>query len=267
MAGLRSPTEELRHPAELRLLVAGTLAFIVLVVLAAYLLDRALGPAGVAALIATIFLLYVARGLLNASERANSVEITPDQFPDVHRRIERYATLFGLTETPTAYMAQEGGTLNAFASKHNRVNFIRINSDLLEIGEFGVGPRERDTRSLDFIIAHELGHVAAKHTTYWYAYIAGFVFYVPFLGAALSRAREYTADNHGYEAVPDGVDAIVVLSGGKYLYQKVEGEQIARRASTDKGVFVWIVNALSSHPIISKRLDALYDRSRPGSIF
>jgi hypothetical protein len=67
--------------------------------------------------------------------------------------------------------------------------------------------------------------------------------------------------------VPDGIDGIVVLSGGKYLYQEVDGRLIARRATTDTGLFVWIVNAMSSHPIITKRLEALYDRSRPGSIF
>jgi len=267
MPGLGSPTEELRHPAEIPLLISGTIVFIGLLVAAAFLLNATFGMEGIVALLATIFVLYVARGMINASERANSVQITPEQFPDIHNRIERYAILFGLNEIPSAYVAQEGGTLNAFASKHNRINFIRVNSDILEIGEFGVGPRERDPSSLDFIIAHELGHVAAKHTTYWYAYLAGYISYVPFLGPALSRAREYTADNHGYEAVPDGIDGIVVLSGGKYLYQKVDGRLIARRATTDTGLFVWIVNAMSSHPIITKRLEALYDRSRPGSIF
>jgi len=267
MVGLRSATEDLRHPAELRLLVVGTVTLLALLVAAGLLLNAWLGPVGVAALALAILALYMTRGLINALERANSVEITAVQFPDVHNRIVRYSNEFGLDDVPNAYMVQEGGTLNAFASKHNRTNFIRINASIFEVGEFGVGPRAADPAALDFIVAHELGHVAAKHVTYWYTFIAGYVAYVPFIGQALSRAREYTADNHGYAVVPNGIGGIVLLSGGKYLYSHVDGRQFAERAATDNGAFVWVVNALSTHPILTKRIQALYDRSRPGRLF
>ncbi len=267
MTGLRTKTEHLRHPREISLLVSGAVLFVLLLAGLTVFLSTMFGPIGAGAVAVAVISLYAARGLINAAERANSVEITSEQFPEVHRRIVEYSTLFGLEETPKAYMAQAGGTLNAFASKHNRINFIRINAEIVEVGQFGVGPRTADPEALDFIIAHELGHVAARHTTYWYTFIAGYIAYVPFIGAALSRAREYTADNHGYDAVPNGINGIVLFSGGKYLYPHVDGRQIAQRAVTDIGAFVWAVNALSSHPIMTKRLQALYDRSRPGRIF
>jgi len=267
MAGLGSTTEDLRHPSELPLLVVGSITLIALLVAAGVLLNIWLGPMGIAALAIAILALYMTRGLINAAERANSVEITAAQFPEVHRRIVRYSEAFGLDEVPKAFMVQEGGTLNAFASKHNRTNFIRINASIFEVGEFGVGPRAADPDALDFILAHELGHVAAKHVTYWYTFIAGYVAYVPFVGQALSRAREYTADNHGFAVVPDGIGGIVLLSGGKYLYSHVDGRQFAERAATDNGAFVWVINALSTHPILTKRIQALYDRSRPGRLF
>lgn len=267
MIGIGSKTENLRHPAEIPLLILGFVSLIALLALVGYLLGDRFGPPGVLALLVAFVGLYVARGLINGAERANSIEITPEQFPRVHARIVHYAQEFGLEEVPRAYMLQQGGTLNAFASKHNRTNFIRINAEIFEVGEFGVGPRHADPEALDFIIAHEIGHVAAKHTTYWYTFIAGYIFYVPLLGTALSRAREYTADNHGYAVVPDGIDGIVLLSGGKYLYPHVDGRQLAARAGVDYGTFVWVYNALASHPIITKRLQALYDRTRPGRIF
>jgi Zn-dependent protease with chaperone function len=267
MAGLGSNTEELRHPAEIPLLIIGTVSLIGVLVAAGYLLEAWLGPSGIAALAGAVLALYMARGFINAVERANSVEITPEQFPRIHSRIVHYAEQFGLEQVPTAYVLQGGGTLNAFASKHNRTNFIRINADIVEVGEFSSGPRTADPDALDFIIAHEMGHVAAKHTSYWYTFIAGYIYYIPLIGMALSRAREYTADNHGYAAVPDGIDGIVLLSGGKYLYPHVDGKQLAARAKTDYGTFVWIYNAFSSHPIITKRLAALYDRATPGRIF
>ena len=258
---------DLRHPAEIRLLVFGSIAAVAVLGLAGYFLNETLGPTGVTLVLASILSLYIARGFINGIERANSIEITAEQFPEVHARIVDYAKRFGLETVPRAYMVQQGGTLNAFASKHNKINFIRINAEIFEVGHFGVGPREPDPEALDFIIAHELGHVAALHTTYWYSFIAGIVFYVPFLGWALSRAREFTADNYAYSVVPDGIDGIVLLSGGKYLYPAVDGRQLARRASTDLGAFVIAVNAISTHPIMTKRLAALYDRSRPGRLF
>lgn len=267
MAGLGSKTERLRHPKEIPFLILGAVSFLAILAGLGVLLETWLGPAGVFALASAVVALYVVRGFINAAERANSIEITPEQFPDVHERIVRYSQHFELDEVPKAYMAQSGGTLNAFASKHNRIDFIRINAEIFEVGEFGIGPRQADPAALDFIIAHELGHVAAKHTTYWYAFIAGYIGYVPFIGSALSRAREYTADNHGFEAVPDGINGIVLLAGGKYLYPHVDGRQVADRASRDYGAFVWAYNALSSHPIMTKRLEALYDRSRPGQLF
>ena len=267
MPGLGSAREDLRHPSEIRLLVLGTVTLLLILAALGFGLHVWLGPTGIAALALALLGLYMARGFINAAERANSVEITADQFPEVHERIVHYASEFGLDDVPRAYMVQEGGTLNAFASKHNRTNFIRINSDIFEVGQFGLGPREADPQALDFIIAHELGHVAAKHTTYWYTFIAGYVYYVPFVGQALSRAREYTADNHGFEVVPDGIGGIVLLSGGKYLYSQVDGRQFAERARTDLGAFVWVINAFSTHPIITKRMQALYDRSRPGRLF
>lgn len=172
MAGLRAKTEHLRHPREISLLVSGAVLFVALLTALTVFLSTTFGPIGTGALAVAMISLYAARGLINAAERANSVEITSEQFPEVHRRIVQYATLFGLEETPRASMAQAGGTLNAFASKHNRINFIRINAEIVEVGEFGLGPRTADPEALDFIIAHELGHVAARHTTYWYTFIA-----------------------------------------------------------------------------------------------
>ena len=256
-----------RHPGEMRFGILGAvLALTVLPVVAVYIFDY-VGITLVTAIVVIFGGVYVARGLINAKERVTSIEITADQFPDVFRRIEHYASVFGLDETPRAYVAQEGGLLNAFASKHNRTNFVRINADIFEVGTFHLGPRPKDPAALDFVIAHEVGHIAARHTTYWYTWVTSFINFVPFVGAALSRAKEYTADNYAYTVVPGGVNGIVLLSGGKYLYPLVDGERIAERATSDHGLFVWFANALATHPVQTKRLAALYDRSRPGRLF
>lgn len=256
-----------RHPAEIPLLVVGAVIVVAAIPTLAALIWTEFGVWWAIAFLLAFLSLYVGRGFLNAYERASSVMITEHQFPELHDRIISFAERFGLEDVPDAYMVQEGGTLNAFASKHNRKDFIRINSDIFEVGTFGLGPRPKDPDALDFIVAHEVGHVAAKHTTYWYTFISSFIFYIPFIGMALSRAKEYTADNHGYAMAPAGVSGIVLLSGGKYLYPQIDDRQFVDRAASDRGVFVWLVNAFSSHPIITKRLAALRDREKPGRLF
>ena len=256
-----------RHPGEVRFAVLGTALAVTALPLFALLVLDFDGVQMVGFAIALIVAIYVARGLINAHERVTSIEITAEQFPEVHQRIEYYATTFGLDVAPRAYIAQEGGLLNAFASKHNRTNFIRVNADVFEVGTFEAGLRPKDPAALDFIIAHEVGHVAAGHTTYWYTGLSSFIGFIPFVRSALSRSKEYTADNYAYAVVPDGINGIVLLSGGKYLYPLVDGHQIAERSTTDRGLFIWFANALASHPVQTKRLAALYDRSRPGRLF
>jgi len=261
----RSPIH--RHPAEIPLLVTGIIVVVIGIPLLAYFISTELGPPWIVVFLAAVASLYITRGLSNGRERAFSVQITERQFPDVHSRIVQFSQDMGLKRVPDAYVVQQGGSLNAIASKHNTRNYIRINSDIFEVGTFALGPRPRDPEALDFIIAHELGHVAALHTTYWYAFISSTIAWVPLLGSALSRAKEYTADNHGFVLAPRGVRGIVLLSGGKYLYSEIDDSQFVERAINDEGIFLWLVNALSSHPIITKRMAALRDRTRPGEIF
>ena len=46
----------------------------------------------------------------------------------------------------------------------------------------------------------------------------------------------------------------------------VDINAIADRAETEKGFFVWVVNALASHPVLAWRAHALRDRSAPGRL-
>ena len=56
------------------------------------------------------------------------------------------------------------------------------------------------------------------------------------------------------------------LAIGKYLNPTVDINAIADRAETEKGFFVWVVNALASHPVLAWRAHALRDRSAPGRL-
>jgi len=121
---------------------------------------------------------------------------------------------------------------------------VVVYSDLFEIGG-----QARDPEALAFVIGHEVGHIAAGHASYW-RQLLQLPMRIPFLGKALQRSMEYTADNHGYAFWPEGARrAIGVLSAGKYLLRSVDFDAMADRANSERGFFPWLANMLSSHPV------------------
>ncbi|GAB2669706.1 M48 family metallopeptidase [Gordonia jinhuaensis] len=214
-------------------------------------------------LLAAPVLVYLLRGMNYASPRVNGVQMSPTQFPEGYQIVVDAAARYGLEYVPDGYVVLGNGVINAFASGHGFRRYVVINSDLFEIGGAA-----RDPEALRFIIGHEVGHIAAGHVSYWRQLTTSVGTTIPILGHALSRAQEYSADNHGYYNQPSGCPgAIGVLSAGKYMLRNVDFDQFCDRASQEKGFFVWMTNALSTHPVLTWRAAALRDRSRAGRMF
>ncbi|MFR9751624.1 M48 family metallopeptidase [Nocardia sp. 004] len=252
-----------RHSWEIPLLV-----FVIVLTVFAYpyaLWLLTLGAANVYLLMfaAAPLLLWAGRGINYATQRVNGVKMSPTQFPEGYQMVVEAAARFGMKTVPDAYVVLGNGQINAFASGHGFRRFVVVYSDLFEIGG---AAREPD--ALAFIIGHEVGHIAAGHTSYWRQLGMFLVPFLPIIGSSLIRAQEYTADNHGYCNRHTGAPAAMgTLAGGKYLNKLVGFDEMADRAAFEKGFFVWMVNALSSHPVLTWRMWALRDRSRHGKLF
>lgn len=208
-------------------------------------------------------LVFFARGLMYAQMRVGAVQMTPTQFPQGYQMMVEAAARYGLHYVPDAYVVNGNGAINAFASGHGFRRYIVVYSDLFEIGGTARSPE-----ALEFIIGHEVGHIAAGHTSYWRQLLTGTLMSVPILGTTLSRAQEYTADNYGYYTRPAGAPpAIGVLAAGKYMLSGIDFDQFADRATQEKGFFVTLVNLMATHPVLTWRAAALRDRTRSGSLF
>ncbi len=256
------PEQPRRHPWEIGLLV---LVIVFTVGMFLLSLDQVLtGHRKLLwlGIIATPITLYLGRGLLQGMQRVNGVKMSPTQFPEGYWLVVEAAQRFGLTEVPDAYVVLGNGQINAFASGHGFRRFVVIYSDLFEIGG-----QARDPEALAFVIGHEVGHIAAGHTSYW-RQLSQLGTRIPFLGKALKRSMEYTADNHGYAFRPDGArKAIGVLSAGKYLLRSVDFDAMADRANSERGFFPWLANMLATHPVHTWRAAALRNRAVAGSLF
>ncbi|GAA3719745.1 M48 family metallopeptidase [Microlunatus aurantiacus] len=273
----------MRHPWELPLLIVGasftTLAYLTWAGLLVYAIvlvttgrgasiENAIGEASVVAqlvalLMALPFLIWIARALMYAQLRVQSVRMSPTQFPEGYRMVAESAHQFGLRRVPDAYVVLGNGVINAFAAGHGFRRFVAINSDLFE-----VGGAVRDPDALRFVIGHEVGHIAAGHVSYLRLVFTNLLAQVPLLGTAYSRSQEYTADNFGYLHAPAGAPGVMAtLAAGKYLNANVNVNELADRAAHEKGLWVHIANWQSSHPVTTWRSHALRDRRRPGHLW
>lgn len=193
---------------------------------------------------------FVSQMAFVAYIRGSGVRLGPDQFPEIHRRVVDLARAMDM-EPPAAYLMQAGGTLNAFATRFAMRNLVVLYSDLLEACGDNEGAR-------DMIIAHELGHVRCGHLRWMWFLLPGY--FVPFLGSAYSRAREYTCDRFGMAGAGSAVDAVLgltILSAGPKLAPSVNLRAFVRQREDLNGGLMTLGEWFGSHPPLSKRVAAL----------
>ncbi len=250
--------ENLVHPKEKTYYRIAFVFSMIVYGLLALLLLVAIGSGGAAGGIGMLFVLAVyvgifwlaflfAQGFFVAHLRKNAVKLGERQFGDVLGTIKSMAAEMGMTEVPDVYLLQEGGALNAFATKFLSRNFVAIYSDIFELAY------SKGEDALRFVIAHELGHIHRRHLRGRWKILPGFV--IPFLAMAYSRGCEYTCDRYGKAyGKPSGNQGLLLLAAGKELYNKVNEAEVIKQAEEEKGFFMWLVEITASHPGLARRI-------------
>jgi Zn-dependent protease with chaperone function len=209
-----------------------------------------IGTVGMALLWVLLFFISYcfAQSALVSYLRGTAVRITAAQFPDLHQRIESCCQRLGLEQVPEAYLLQMGGVFNAFATRFLGHHFIVLYSDVVDALE------ERPD-AINFYIGHEIGHIRQHHLR-WSALLAPAA-WLPLLGPAYSRAREYTCDRHGFHACDDLKSAQVGLAalaaGGKRWRQLSVGQYTAQ-AQQSGGFWMSFHELVGDYPWLVKRM-------------
>ena len=202
--------------------------------------------------------------LYYAQYRANAIRITEKNFPEIYEVVEDYSRRLGLKRVPKVYLTQENGVMNAFATFILRRQYIVLLADLFEVAYL----EHHDLNSIKFIIGHEMTHIRLRHSTFSYNLSILFAQYLPITSSALSRCREYSCDRVAQQLVGvSGVEPMLALIVGKHLYKKVDIEDYVQHCRETRGFFVFLVNLLSSHPIMPKRIQALLKDHGSGRLF
>lgn len=193
------------------------------------------------------------------SKITNSVEINERQFPEAYKIYFDVATRMGFggegnPPIPRLYLENGSGAMNAFASKCNFSDkFVGITSDLMDLayehGNFDI---------LEFVFAHELGHVKCGHVNLWRLMVNP-VMTVLRLEPTLTRATEYTADRcASYYVDPHKAMGMIGLYAGKNMSHRVNMDEYFASIDAHKDSW-WIVvaNFLADHAVGWRRMQTL----------
>ena len=211
------------------------------------LLVGTLGIALIYAGLAFIFYLFVQSAFISYL-RGTATQITPEQFPDLHQRISECATRLGVDPIPDAYLLHGNGVFNAFATRFLGRNFVVLMSDVADA-------LESEPEAINFYIGHELGHIRQSHLLWGpLLFPASFL---PLLGAAYSRAREYTCDLHGLACCASSAVAsrgLAALAAGGRRWKTLDAGRYVGQVESSAGFWMSFHELIASYPWLAKRM-------------
>ncbi len=192
-----------------------------------------------------------ARAMLHGS----AIQSGPDQFPEIHACVERFALRLGMKQTPDLYIIEDN-TNNAAAIKIGKRNVVLLIDDIVDSCL-----RSGDPRALAFVIGHELAHHALGHTNTLRSYAARV--YKP-----LSRLDEISCDAVANQLVGDSaisLQALAVMLSGPQLAQYVNFDALSRQADevTSNRRSKKAESSLT-HPLLLRRFSLLAHDQRQG---
>jgi Zn-dependent protease with chaperone function len=124
-----------------------------------------------------------------------------------------------------------------------------------------------NVHALDFIIAHELGHLHRGHLNLRWLFAPAL--FIPFLGTAYSRACEYTCDRYGFQASDDpdlSLDGLCILAAGPQFAPAVNRRAFAAQDRDLNTAFMKLGEWFATHPPLALRLSALASNLRPARV-
>jgi len=209
-----------------------------------------LGTLGIALLYVFLFYIFYlfAQSAFISYLKGNGVKITETQFPDLYEKVRHSCSKVGLSKQPEAYLIHADGIFNALATRFRGRNFIVLFSDIVDA-------MEDDSEALNFYIGHELGHIHRKHLIWGpILFPAGMM---PLVGAAYSRAREYTCDRYGLACCPNpqsAANGLAALAAGEKRWKTLNFQRYTAQTDETRGFWMSFHELTADYPWLVKRV-------------
>jgi Zn-dependent protease with chaperone function len=207
--------------------------------------------------IALIYVLMLFIGYLFAQSafiswvKGNGIRLSPEQLPDLYASYEACCARLGLSDRPEAYVLYGDGMLNAFAARFLGRDFVVLLSGTVDA-------MAGHPDGVNFYIGHELGHIRLKHLIGWKWRAP--VLWLPLLGAAYSRAREYSCDRHGAACCSSpehAARALGALAAGPERWRDLHLAGFVAQGERTREFWMSFNELVNGYPWLCKRVQAV----------
>ncbi len=252
---------QLRHPKEklyrILCLIVGSLIWLSLLPI--------LVISSIPLLVLFVFCLWVVNKFFQASMYGSAVHVNESQHSKINNIIKEIAQQLNMTKVPDVFIFNAQGATNAIAAKFFSGKYILLFSDLVDL----LWENSEKEEKLRFVIAHEMAHHAAGHTSFWLGLIMKPAMLVPYLGAAYKRSCELTSDRIAATLVANkesSLQALVTLaSGSRELIVHTDIAAFAKQEQRIPSFFGFLLEILSTHPRMTRRVMAIEQFAIPNN--
>ncbi len=190
-------------------------------------------------------------GLLIYSEESEDLKNLSSEIKVI---IENFKSKLDNIMIPNIFIMSGGGILNAIATRILSKKYIILNGEVVNLF------LERDDiDGLKMVIAHELWHHLAGHTSFWKSTFILPSKIIPFLWSALSRSMEYTADNIGtfltWNVQKAAKSLIVVYAWTHYMANDIDLNKFLKQEKKASWFLGFLEEIYSFHPRLTKRVE------------
>jgi hypothetical protein len=190
------------------------------------------------------------RNARRGSVRGNSIQLSPDQFPEIYGILVEQCEKLGITEIPELYLSNTADESHAFSAWKR--NYIVLSTD--NLGDF-----EESHDVIAFFLGRQVGAIHLGHTTWWNELLLWYVLKMPWISLPVRKARAFSEDCYGAFLAPWGLRALLLLAAGRHMTPAVNLESYFEQMKQYGGLWDRVAAFGADSSPVAKRVKALHE--------
>jgi Zn-dependent protease with chaperone function len=179
----------------------------------------------------------------------SGIRVSEKQFPEIHACVTGMAQRLGLTRPIEVYVVEEK-VVNAATVRYGKKNVILLTDELID------SCLRTRPEALAFILGHEVGHIALKHTGVFRSWVRQHY-------KKLGQLDEYSADRVASRLVGEKMTAfygLLILTVGHSMVPHVNTEEVMKQAAEVRADrYSKKAEKTLTHPLLLNRVSRLFE--------